>query len=66
MGIHNQNFRPATVSVANLKSRHDSDGPQYVRVPVLNDDLHRVGFELIRIGPGLAASIRRLATEGRL
>lgn len=59
MGIHNRNIRPAaTVKAAALRGY--GDGPQYVRAAVLNDDMHRVGWELVRLGPGLTASIRRL------
>ena len=39
---------------------------QFVRLPLLNDDMHVVGWELARLGPGLTADIRRVAGEGRL
>jgi hypothetical protein len=40
--------------------------PRYVRIPNINDDLHVIGHDLVRIGPELAASIRRVAEGGAL
>ena len=38
---------------------------QLVRLPLLNDDMHVVGWELARVGPNLPADIRRIALDGR-
>ncbi len=40
--------------------------PRYVRLAIVNDDLRVVGHDLVRIGPGLAASIRRMVEGGAL
>ena len=38
--------------------------PRFVRIPIINDDLHVIGHDLIKIGPELAASIRKAAEVG--
>ena len=64
MGSRNRNIGlTATVKPVALKGRNLNQ--QFVRLPLLNDDMHVVGFEMARVGPGLAADIRRVATEGR-
>ena len=37
-----------------------------IAMPVWNEARHAVGWEVVRIGPELNNSLRRLATEGRL
>ncbi len=65
--MHNLNtMRRTTRQHPRTKVDHRHDALQYVRVPVLNDDMHRVGWELVRFGPGFTAAVRSLATEGRL
>lgn len=65
MGSRNRNtiFSPATKPRA--AKRFDLV-QQFVRLPLLNDDMHVVGWEMARVGPNLAADVRRVATEGRL
>ena len=64
MGSRNRNtiLSPATKPRA---KRFDL-AQQFVRLPLLNDDMHVVGWEMARVGPSLAADVRRVAAEGRL
>ena len=36
---------------------------RYIRWPVYNDDHHLIGFELLKIGPGLDRYLTQLAEE---
>lgn len=38
--------------------------PQYVRMPIVNDDLHVVGHDYVRLGAGLRNYIREWVAEG--
>ena len=37
---------------------------RYVRMPIVNDDLHVVGHDWIKIGAALGAYLRKMVTEG--
>ena len=60
-------FKPrlAVVSTDTLPSATATPdrAPRYVRWPVYNSDRKIVGFELLKIGPDLTASIRKMAEE---
>jgi hypothetical protein len=48
----------------NIGARAPAPIPQYVRMPIVNDDLHVVGHDYVRVGAGLRNYIRHWVAEG--
>jgi hypothetical protein len=67
MGIGPSNRTiPASAARKPVIRKSHTPNQAFVRLPLLNDDMHVVGWELARLGPGLTADIRRVARDGRL
>ena len=63
-GLGRRVMQPSARPVLRLPT--DQHGPRYVRLHALDRELRVIGHELVPIGPGLRASIRRLVETGSL